>query len=57
VVFFLLAYAVFDCLAFIALALPPLWANIIFFGTVLAGLASILWLERQAGHRPGRGPG
>jgi UDP-GlcNAc:undecaprenyl-phosphate GlcNAc-1-phosphate transferase len=35
------------CLAFIALELPPLWANSIFLAALLAGVAAILWLGRQ----------
>jgi len=41
------ASAVAGCLAFIALELPPLWANCVFFVAVALGLAAVLWL----GHR------
>ena len=41
-----LASALAGCLAIIALNLPPLWANLIFFGALAVGLASILWLAR-----------
>ncbi len=34
-----------DCLAFVALSLTPLWANVIFGAILLAGAASIIWLE------------
>ncbi len=36
-----------SCLAFLALSLPPLWANITFALTVLCGLGTLLWLERK----------
>jgi UDP-GlcNAc:undecaprenyl-phosphate GlcNAc-1-phosphate transferase len=51
VVIVLLASAVAGCLAFIALALPPIWANSLFVAAVLAGFAAILWLERGEGGR------
>ena len=38
---------VLDCLAFFALSLPPLWANIIFGAILLSGLGSLLWLEAK----------
>ena len=40
-----LAAVLIDCLAFVALSLSPLWANLIFGGLVLAGAASIFWLD------------
>jgi UDP-GlcNAc:undecaprenyl-phosphate GlcNAc-1-phosphate transferase len=43
------AAIVLGCLAFIALNLPPLYANLIFGLTLLAGLAAYLYLERKAG--------
>ena len=33
------------CLAFMALPLPPLWANVIFLAALLAGLILLFWLE------------
>jgi UDP-GlcNAc:undecaprenyl-phosphate GlcNAc-1-phosphate transferase len=36
-----------DCLAFVALSLSPLAANIIFGGILLAGVAAISWLESR----------
>jgi UDP-GlcNAc:undecaprenyl-phosphate GlcNAc-1-phosphate transferase len=56
VVIVLLASAMAGCLAFIALALPPVWANGIFAAAVLAGFAGILWLERGEGRRSGPAP-
>lgn len=35
------------CLAFIALPLPPLWANTIFVLTILCGGLILLWLEKK----------
>jgi UDP-GlcNAc:undecaprenyl-phosphate GlcNAc-1-phosphate transferase len=35
------------CLAFMALPLPPLWANAIFASALLAGLFLLLWLEKK----------
>jgi len=35
------------CLAFMALPLPPLWANAIFLSAVLIGLLILFWLNRQ----------
>jgi len=35
------------CLAFVALPLPPLWANSIFVMALLVGLMIILWLDRK----------
>jgi UDP-GlcNAc:undecaprenyl-phosphate GlcNAc-1-phosphate transferase len=55
VVLILLASAVAGCLAFIALALPPLWANIVFFATLFAGCAGIVWLQAHEVHEA-RGP-
>jgi UDP-GlcNAc:undecaprenyl-phosphate GlcNAc-1-phosphate transferase len=40
-----LAAILIDCLAFVALYLSPLWANIIFGLILLAGLVTIFWLE------------
>lgn len=42
-----LAAVVIDCLAFVALSLTPLWANVIFGSILLVGVASIAWLENQ----------
>ncbi len=41
-----LASAAAGCLAFIALELPPLWANAVFGSSVLIGMAAIFWLGR-----------
>ncbi len=38
------------CLAFMALPLPPLWANIIFASTLMVGLFLLVWLENQEPH-------
>ena len=38
------------CLAFMALPLPPLWANAIFISAVLVGLLLLLWLEKKEPH-------
>ena len=35
------------CLAFMALPLPPLWANAIFISALLVGLLLLLWLEKK----------
>ena len=35
------------CLAFMALPLPPLWANVIFAAALLIGLSLLLWLEKR----------
>jgi UDP-GlcNAc:undecaprenyl-phosphate GlcNAc-1-phosphate transferase len=35
------------CLAFMALPLPPLWANAIFLGAVLVGLFMLWWLNTK----------
>ena len=35
------------CLAFVALPLPPLWANMTFAASLLTGLIILFWLERQ----------
>lgn len=40
-----LAAVLVDCLAFVALTLSPLWANVVFGAILLAGAASIVWLE------------
>jgi UDP-GlcNAc:undecaprenyl-phosphate GlcNAc-1-phosphate transferase len=50
VIVVLLASVVAGCLAFIALAMPPLWANVIFLGALVAGCMVILWMERGEGH-------
>lgn len=50
VLLILLASAVAGCLAFIALALPPLWANVVFLSTLLAGGAGIVWLQTHEVH-------
>jgi UDP-GlcNAc:undecaprenyl-phosphate GlcNAc-1-phosphate transferase len=42
-----LAATVSGCLAFIALPLPPLWANTIFVAGLITGLVVLLWLERK----------
>ena len=34
------------CLAFIALSLPPLWANLIFFACLAAGMVGLIFLEK-----------
>jgi UDP-GlcNAc:undecaprenyl-phosphate GlcNAc-1-phosphate transferase len=36
------------CLAFVALPLPPLWANAIFAAALLTGLFLFFWLENKA---------
>ncbi len=38
------------CLAFMALPLPPLWANAIFISALLVGLLLLLWLEKKEPH-------
>jgi len=35
------------CLAFMALPLPPLWANVIFFTALLIGLLILFWLNKK----------
>jgi UDP-GlcNAc:undecaprenyl-phosphate GlcNAc-1-phosphate transferase len=35
------------CLAFMALPLPPLWANVIFAAAMLIGLFLLFWLEKK----------
>ena len=35
------------CLAFIALPLPPLWANMVFASALLVGLVFLFWLKRK----------
>lgn len=42
-----LSAIVSGCLAFLALPLPPLWANAIFAAALLAGLLILLWLEKK----------
>jgi len=36
-----------DCMAFVALSLPPVWANVIFGSILLVGLAAFFWLESR----------
>jgi UDP-GlcNAc:undecaprenyl-phosphate/decaprenyl-phosphate GlcNAc-1-phosphate transferase len=45
-----LAAIVSGCLAFMALPLPPLWANVIFGTVLLVGLLILLWLEKKEAH-------
>jgi UDP-GlcNAc:undecaprenyl-phosphate GlcNAc-1-phosphate transferase len=47
VMFIHLAAILIDCLAFVALSLSPLAANIIFGGVLLVGVAAISWLESR----------
>lgn len=42
-----LAAIISGCLAFLALPMPPLWANLIFAAAALIGLIILFWLERQ----------
>lgn len=42
-----LAAIVSGCLAFLALPMPPIWANLIFLAAVITGLVILFWLERQ----------
>ena len=42
-----LSAIVSGCLAFMALPLPPLWANITFGAALLTGLLILLWLEKK----------
>lgn len=35
------------CLAFMALPLPPLWANVVFASALLVGLCLLIWLENK----------
>jgi UDP-GlcNAc:undecaprenyl-phosphate GlcNAc-1-phosphate transferase len=42
-----LAAIVSGCLAFMALPLPPLWANAIFASALLTGLFLLIWLEKK----------
>ncbi len=39
---------ILGCLAFLGLNQPPFVANIIFLATLLAGLSTLVWLDRQA---------
>ncbi len=41
-----LASAAAGCLAFIALGLPPLWANLVFAVVLVAGIIAMVWLGR-----------
>lgn len=34
-----------DCLAFVALSLPPVWANILFGLILLSGFSAVIWLD------------
>lgn len=34
------------CLAFVALSLPPLWANAVFAAVVLCGVFAVIWLDK-----------
>ena len=43
-----LAAIVLGCLAFLALPLPPLWANAVFGLALLAGLFALIWLDKKA---------
>ena len=43
-----LSAIVSGCLAFMALPLPPLWANAIFVAAVVVGLSLLVWLETKA---------
>lgn len=45
-----LAAIVSGCLAFMALPLPPLWANLIFISALLPGLILLFWLEKKEPH-------
>jgi UDP-GlcNAc:undecaprenyl-phosphate/decaprenyl-phosphate GlcNAc-1-phosphate transferase len=38
------------CLAFMALPLPPLWANAIFISALLVGMLLLFWLEKKESH-------
>lgn len=40
---------VLDCLAFIAVSLPPLWANCVLGVTVLAGIGLVFFFEKHQG--------
>lgn len=42
-----LAAVIIDLLAFMALFLAPVWANTIFVGILLTGVASIIWLDTR----------
>jgi hypothetical protein len=42
-----LAAILMGCLAFMALPLPPLWANGIFAAAFVAGLSLLFWLENK----------
>jgi UDP-GlcNAc:undecaprenyl-phosphate GlcNAc-1-phosphate transferase len=45
-----LSSIVSGCLAFMALPLPPLWANAIFVSALLVGLVLLFWLEKKEPH-------
>ncbi len=42
-----MAAVLIDCLAFVALTLTPLWANVLFGSILIAGAAFIAWLENS----------
>jgi hypothetical protein len=42
-----LAALILDCLAFMAVILPPVWANSILAGTILVGIAVIIFFEKS----------
>jgi UDP-GlcNAc:undecaprenyl-phosphate GlcNAc-1-phosphate transferase len=42
-----LAAILIDCLAFIALSLPPIWANTLFGLILLSGFFTIFWLDAE----------
>jgi UDP-GlcNAc:undecaprenyl-phosphate GlcNAc-1-phosphate transferase len=42
-----LSAIVSGCLAFMALPLPPLWANAVFISALLVGLFLLFWLEKK----------
>jgi UDP-GlcNAc:undecaprenyl-phosphate GlcNAc-1-phosphate transferase len=42
-----LAAVALGCLGFVALNLPPLYANVVFIATCLAGLGVLIWLQRS----------
>lgn len=45
-----LSAVISGCLAFVALPLPPVWANAIFAAALLTGLLLFLWLEKREAH-------
>jgi hypothetical protein len=36
-----------DCLAFVALSLPPLWANVLFGLILISGFFAVFWLDTK----------